>query len=164
VSITTYTEYDEVRAILGVDDEELLDATIALDIYDTHLVGELEDINLILPSDYAVIAAIAASARTQTQQRFYSATRLFAAYAIAKHLSSALPMFGPKDITDGKAGVSRFADAPYKAVIAAIKAEYDRLRPRLETAYAAISSGSTSTTARVYFAKTGLATDPVTGV
>jgi hypothetical protein len=90
-------------------------------------------------------------------------TRLFASYATAKQLTASLPMFGPKDISDGKATVSRFAASPYKDVVKGIAQEYDRIKGLLSDAYLALTSASSTTTVRSYLGSTGLSVDPVTG-
>ena len=48
--ITDYAAYDEIRAVLGVSDEELEDATLALPMYEKLLNMELLDISEDLPT------------------------------------------------------------------------------------------------------------------
>ena len=161
MSVLDYTTYDEIRAVLGVSTDELEDSTLALGLYLSNLIGELEDIDTSLPGDYAVVAAL--SSRSALQQRFYEGTRLFAAYAVAKQLGSGLPLFGPKDITDGKASTSRFADSPYKETLKAVSAYYERTRGKLESAYADLNAGSKTTVARTLFVGGQPSSNPVTG-
>lgn len=164
MALTDYTTYADVRGVLGVSDDELEDATLALALYSDHLLQEFDDVSTTLASDFATVAAITPeSSRTAVQQRFYRLTRLFAAYAVAKQLGSGLPLFGPKDITDGKATVSRFADSPYRAVLKEVQNKYDELRIKLKEAHAGLSSSATNTVVRSYFSAVGMATDPVTG-
>lgn len=157
--ITTYTTYDDIRAVLGVSDDELEDDTLSLEVYDNALTVELEDIDLDLPATYAALP----TTLTAAQQRFQTATRLFATYSVAKQLSSALPLFGPKDISDGKATVSRFSDSPYKEVIKRIEAEYEKSRTRLEKAYATANSSSYSLTIPTFLSVASPNEDPITG-
>lgn len=163
MALLDYTTPDAVRAVLGVSDDELEDGTLALELYSNYLQMELEDINLNLPVEYAAVAAIAEGSRTAAQQRFYIATRLFAPYSVANQLGSSLPMFGPKDISDGKATVGRFADSPYRATLEKVKKEYDRLKLRLDEMYAALTSSTVVTTSRVLMSVSSPSSDPVTG-
>lgn len=162
-TLTEYTSYAEVRAVLGVSPEELEDATLALAVYSAALTADIEDVNLGIPDQFAAVAAVAADSRTPDQVRFYDTVRLFATYAVARQLSSSLPLFGPKDISDGKASFSRFADSPYKATIAEVRNQFDRLRTRLDTAYSKLSAGQASSVALNVLSIAGLPTDPVTG-
>jgi hypothetical protein len=163
VAITAYTSYDEVRAVLGVSTDELEDSTLALALYDYGLQAELNDISATLSSEFAAVAAIILASRTTVQQWFFQTAQIFAAYSVAKQAGSGLPLFGPKDISDGKATVSRFADAPYKAVIKSVGEEYNKAKVRLESAYAQLNSSSSTTVARSYMKVSSLSTDPVTG-
>lgn len=161
--LVDYTSYDQVRAALGVDALEISDATLALELYDSALQSELEDISANLAADYAAVVLVTAGSRSAVQAKFYRVLRLFATYTTAKQLASSIPMFGPKDISDGKATVSRFADSPYKAVIAEVKSMYERYRNSLVSTYAELKSTTATNTARVYLSSSSLV-DPVTGV
>lgn len=163
MAITSYTSYDEVRAVLGVSTDELEDATLALTLYDYGLQAELNEISANLSADFATVSGIDFTSRTTVQQWFFQTTQVFAAYSVARQAGSGLPLFGPKDISDGKATVSRFADAPYKAVLARVDSEYNKARTRLESAYASFNSSTSTPIARSYFKASGLTTDPVTG-
>lgn len=161
--LTTYITYAEVRSVLGVSDDELEDTTLALSLYADSLELELAEIGENLASEFADVVDIAEGSRTTVQQKFYRLTRLFAAYAVAKQLGSSLPMFGPKDLTDGKASFARFADSPYKKTLEKVSENYDDFHGKLVSAYAALSSSSVAETTRTLFAGVGLATDPVVG-
>ena len=103
MALASYTTYDEVRALLGVSSTELPDDVLSLQVYDIGLTGELYDISPTCASSYVTVSNKQPSARTTAEQWFYDSVRIFAAYAVAKQLTSSLPMFGPKDISDGKA-------------------------------------------------------------
>ncbi len=163
MAITDYTSYAEIRGVLGVSDDELEDTTLSLDVFADNLVMELEGISTSLPDEYATVSDILEDDRTAVQQRFYRLTRLFSTYAVGKQLGSSLPMFGPKDITDGKASISRFADSPYRTVQKEIRDKYDDLRAKLAEAYATLSYSTATVTRRVMMAGVSLSTDPVTG-
>jgi hypothetical protein len=161
--ITDFTSYADVRAVLGVSDEELEDATIGLEVYASHLELELDDIHPTLITKYQEVKGTEQASRTTLQQKFYQLARLFAAYSVGRQLVGSLPMFGPKDISDGKATLSRFADSPYKQVADEVKAEWERLAVALGKIFAELISISDTTITKRYVAVVGVATDRVTG-
>lgn len=161
--LTDYTTYAEIRAALGVSDEEIDDATLGLNMYERGLVADLEDINTALPASYATILAKAENVRTASETAVFEALQLFAPFAIAKQLASSLPLFSPKQISDGKAGFSRYADSPYKETIKTVEKLFDRYRARLETKYAAFGGGAATTVVRDFGGAASPTTDPVTG-
>jgi hypothetical protein len=162
VALLTYTTYDDIRAALGVSSDEIEDATLSLSLYELNLTSEFEDIDTSIETDYATVAAL--SSRTAVQDRFLQATRLFATYAVAYQATTSLPLFSPKDVTDGKAAFSRYADSPYKEVIKRVEQLYGKYKAKLEAAYAANNAGSApSITPRPYFNVAVPDSDPVTG-
>lgn len=161
--LTSYTTYDDIRSALGVSSDELEDATLGLESWESHLLFELEDVNATLPAAYAGVVAIPTASRTAAQAKFYRATRLFATLAVANALTAALPMFGPKDISDGKATVSRFADSPYRATVTKIKEQYGIAHSRLKQALAEMSSTAAIIVLRPYMGISSPTTDPVVG-
>lgn len=163
-ALTTYTTYAEIRAALGVSDDEIEDDTLALDLYSSALTADLKDVASGIPTQFETIANMTEDARTETQQDFFEATRLFATYSVAKQLASGLPLFSPKDMTDGKASFSRFADSPYRETIKRINEQFDRMRNRLANLYAEVQSSSTTPVTFNFFTAVSPATDPVTGL
>lgn len=160
--ITDYTSYDEIRAALGVSVDEIDDATLALALYADTLQVELEDVALTLPTVYTATKALPTP--TDDEKRFLQSAHLFATYAVAKQLTTSLPLFGPEEITDGKAAVKRFAD-PFKKVTEAVGQEYARFRSRLVQTFAVVNSTTVNDAApKTYFAVISPSTDPVTGV
>lgn len=161
--LTDYTTYAEVRAALGTNVEEIDDPTLALPMYERGLVADLEDIKSALPGDYTTVAAIDEGARTVAQQAFYTAVQLFAPYSVAAQLASSLPLFSPKQVSDGKAGFSRYADSPYKTAIENAKKLFDRYRARLADKYAAMQSTTDTLGLRPFFSTVSPTVDPVVG-
>lgn len=161
MALIDYTSYNDVRAALGVSVDEIDDATLSLDLYEFNLVSELEGISLTLIPDFL---GLPPTGRTAEQTRFYQSTKLFATYATAKLGTIALPMFSPKEQTDGKAGLVRFAQDPYKATIARVLQQYEAFKSKLEVAYAAVTpaAGAVVST-RPYFSVVTPAYDPVLG-
>lgn len=163
MTLLDYTAYDAIRAVLGVNSDELEDATLALELYSTHLLMELEGVSLLLPSEYVTVSAIDLGSRSAAQQRFYLNARLFATYAVAHQLAPGLPMFGPKDTTDGKAATGRFADSPYKVTLKEVEKAYDRLKIKLAEDFQALSASSATVVQRTLFGVSAPLVDPVTG-
>lgn len=161
--LTDYTTYEDVRSALGVSTDELEDTALALETWDNHLRFELEDIGKTLPDAYATVKAVPEASRTDEQARLYRATRLFATLAVANALAAALPMLAPKSLTDGKAAVSRFSDAPYKETVMRVKEQYNVAQNRLRQAWAASNASSFTSTPRTYLGVANPTTDPVTG-
>lgn len=161
--LTDYTTYDDIRSTLGVSDDDIEDATLALETWDNHLQFDLEDVSASLPAGYLAVAAKLEESRTAVESKLYRATRLFATLATARALSASLPMFGPKDFSDGKATVSRFADAPYKAVVSKVEKQFEQAKGRLEKAWAEMNATATAVTSRPYMGVSRPSTDPVTG-
>lgn len=159
--LTDYTSYADIRAVLGVSDDELSDETLGLSLYSDFLTQELEDVHVDLPGTYETIKAKATPSLLET--RFLRTCNLFATFAVAKQLTAALPLFAAKDVTDGKAAVGRF-DNPYKDVIKSINEQYGTMRTRLVAALSSVGTSGSASVAPVYFAVVSPATDPVTGM
>lgn len=161
--LTTYTDYQEVRAVLGLTLTELPDDVLALPMYETMLVVKLEDLALALPTDYQAVEALPSESRTATQARFYDLTRLFSAYATAKELLTALPMLGVRSLTDGKAQFTRQSDQ-WQEIVSGVETTFDILRFRLKLVYSATYGGTAPASIVGISTTTAGMTDPVTGV
>lgn len=159
--LTDLTSYDDVRAALGVTIDELSDSTIALPLYENSLAGDLDSISEDLADRF--MAAKAASPQTKAEQKLVRCTQVFATYSVARELLSGLPMFAFKEVSDGKAADTRFAQDPYKATSAAVETKYESARAALEAAWASLNSTTAATTLRVFMAVAPRSTDPVTG-
>lgn len=158
--ITEFTSYADVRAALGVSEDDLEDTTLGLNLYADMLEVEFEDVSATFMATYET--AKGASSPTEAQARFLKATRLFATYAIAKHCCGSLPLFAAKDVTDSKASITRF-DSPYRDTVKSVLDQYGRVRTRLATAMAALAAPTTLSVAKTYFSVVSPATDPITG-
>jgi hypothetical protein len=162
MALTDYTSYAEIRAVLGVSDEEVTDTTLGLQLYADQLGLHLDDISSTLASDFVDVSALLTP--TATQQKFLKVCRLFSTYAVSKDLLASLPLFAPRRITDGKAEVERYVDV-FEDVKDGVLSGYITMRKRLEDAYLALEPTFTPSVAvsLVFSVSTGLATDPVTG-
>lgn len=160
MQLTDYTAYDDIRATLGVSDEDLDDVTLALPIYSNLLQADLEDVDLNLPDTFTTTKAIASPSAIEA--RFMQAASVFATFSVAKQLCSSLPLFAAKSVTDNKAATTRF-DNPYKEVIVSVDKEYARARNRLAQALANIGTTTTAPTPRPYMSVAKPLSDPIMG-
>lgn len=143
MSLTTYVpEFHDVRALLGVSDDELSDTTIGLRVFYRSLIEsfneideELEQTSGTLVSEFAEVAQIANASRTADQQRFFENVQSYASFYVANDIAPSLPQFSPKTITDGKAMIQRHADSPYKVTQEALTRGLARALSRLKRAY-----------------------------
>lgn len=161
MSITTYTTYNEIRAVLGVSDADIEDSTLALAIYSNLLNSDLESINSNFISLHQTIAGEAS--QTDAQQRFLRNTSSFATFSVAKSLLAAMPMFAVEKMSDSKATGERFDEAQ-KDTAKRIEAMYDSSRAALIASVGEVGSSATTTRTFSLFAVSSPATDPVTGV
>ena len=160
MSLLNYTTYDDIRAALGVTDEELEDGVLGLQLYEDSLRFELDDVHPDLAALHTTLEST--PVLTSAQERFMAACRGFATYAVARSLTSTLPMFGPKSIEDGKARMERFTD-PYKATIEAVNKSYATWKARLEAAYGTLMSTSRPTVFMSYAVSATPTYNPITG-
>ncbi len=162
--LTDYTTYSDIRSCLGVNQDELPDATLALSVYQGSLDIELETISSGLAADFLTIKGKAENVRTATEQKVFKGVTVFTPYAVALQLASSLPLFAPKQVSDGKATLTRDSSAPYQKAIERCEKEYDRLKVYLTVAYAAFKGTSaTSATLPPLFRGGSPSANPITG-
>ena len=160
-ALTDFATYDEIRAVLGVSDEELEDGTLALPMYLKLLQLDFGDIAGTLEAQY--LAAKASITPSAAEQKLVDVVSVFSAYAISKHLLTSLPLFAPKRITDGRAETDRVTD-PFEGVREGVNSTYQSLKARVLIALSNAGTPTTAATQRTYFAAAGLAINPVTNV
>ena len=165
MALTQYCELDEVRAALGVNLIELPDTVLNLPVYEMGLVRELAKISESLPAAFLSAAALAPEDRSSDQERLFSAGRLFSVAAVARRVGNSLANLAPKDVSDGKAALSRFADSPYRDVLSRVETEFAESRVDLQSAYSAMEAGAQAPNTRPgnFFSAVPRASDPVTG-
>lgn len=162
--LSTYVEFNEVRAALGVNATELKDAVLALPVYEIGLVRELRKVSPALAASFSSIAAKAPAQRTAEEAELFGAVRTFSVYAVAKQVGVSLPTMLPKDITDGKASISRFSAEVVQRTLEAVGAAYAQARTNLQDVLAEAAGGSSAVAAvPVIFSAVTRATDVVTG-
>lgn len=165
MALTDFTTFNDIRATLGVSTDEIEDDTLSLEVYESSLILELTSVDplviveyLNLPSDVSTLNGL--------QAAFRRAVRLFSTYAVAKQLTISLPLFSPKDISDGKATVGRYSTDPYKEVVKGVIGRYDEYKDVLAAAYSVlyVSTVSAPVTASIGgFRQVSPTYDPVTG-
>lgn len=159
--ITDYTTYDEIRATLGVSDEELENTTLALEIWSTNLDFAFDEFSEKLIPAYELIAAKPENTRTTDEKRVYAGTRLFATYTVADDLLKSLPMFSFKRVTDGKAEAERF-DA-WKDTKEGVQAGLAAIKLRLNNALGKVTDYTPPVRNTYKFVSAvGLAVNPIT--
>jgi len=160
--LTQYTTFDEVRAVLGVSDEELEDEVLVQPFYERQLIIDIEDVDAGIPDAFDTVSAIPYASRTKVQKRFYDLVQLFSAYAIGRTLLMSMPYFAELRVQDGRSEKQRVKD-PFEFTRDGVQAGFVAARQSLLAAYAAATGGSVTTrVTRTLLTSTGLATDPVT--
>ena len=160
-ALTDFASYDEIRAVLGVSDEELEDGTLALPLYLKLLQMDFGDLASTLEAQY--LAAKALPTPSAAEQKLLDVVSVFSAYAISKHLLTSMPLFAPKRITDGRAETDRVTD-PFEGVREGVNSTYQTLKARVLIALGNTGTPTTAATDRVYFSAAGLTINPVTNV
>lgn len=158
--LTDYTTYADIRAALGVSEEEIEDVTLGLALYSTLLDEDLLAVDPLLVSTFT---ALPPTGRTPAQARLAALTSLYATYAVAHRLTDSVELFGFLKVADGRASTERAKEA-FDNLRANIAAMLSRLRGTLLAALQVVvpSTVVTATTSS-WVSSTGIALDPVTG-
>ena len=162
MKITDLTTYDDIRAALGVAKSELKDNTVSLAVYRNNLQIELDKVGSGLLAAFEGLSDDD-SLWTEPERTFANLVQLFSTYAVAKHLTVSLPLFSPKEISDGKSHITRYAVDPYKATVEGIHTLYETYRSALVEAFKALTSSSSTSVVRTFMSVAAAASDPVTG-
>ena len=158
--LTDYTTYESVRAVLGLNSRELPDALLAAEIYGLALDEDHAQISADLVADYAVAVLLT----TPAAKNFVRTLRIFSTHSVAFKCVDTLPLLSSKAITDGKAGVYRDGNSPYKETMAKLEAAYSRAKRSLQEAYAIYKGTTLAEATPVNLVGVSvLAVDPVTG-
>lgn len=161
--LTDYTTPNEVRAALGVSEEEISDETLGLPVFSTDLDEALLEVHEgVLPA-WAALPDV--DTRTADEKRFAALVSMYATYAVASHLLSSSPNFSFLKVADGRASAERAADA-VETLRGNIAAMLARVRARLLAALALVDPGVTLPVAEglTILSGVGIAFDPVTNV
>jgi hypothetical protein len=160
--LTQYTAYDDIRAALGVAEEEIPDIILALPNYEQILTFDLYDLFPTLGPAFLALAA--QSTRTANEQRFVDLTQVYCSYVIAMQLLLTLTMFAPVKIKDAKTEMDRMND-PYAATRDGVQGFYNLMKARVLAAYAVLQPSIALPVSAILVPMlgVGIAADPVTG-
>jgi hypothetical protein len=162
MAITDYTTSTSIRAVLGVSDDEIENATIEDDIYSVQLDEALYELGPTLAADYATIKA-----GTQTPQtsRFLKLINTWCAYHVANDLLTSVKMFAPQTIKADKDEAIRVAD-PYKDLRETVSQLLSKFALKILTVYADLFPAQLPPVQKVTInlISVSLPTDPVTGL
>lgn len=161
--LTDYTSFQEVRAALGVEDDELSDDTLSLPMYETKLGISLDQIDSTLQAAFLVIAAKVATTRTTPETLVFDRTRLFATYAVAIACIPSIGLRAMKGESDEKADYSRFSGTNLQDLANGLAADFEGISLGLQKAYAAFNASTVTKVVRVFIAGSSPSSDPVTG-
>jgi hypothetical protein len=164
MALTDYTSFAEVRAVLGVSEDEITDATLGLPIYDFALSETYSDISDLLLPALDASKAVPTAARTPAQIKLLRVANLYTAYSLAHTLLTSLPMFSYSRVTDGKAEVQRIDK--WEDLREGVAANLGELKPKLRSALAAVDSNYllAAATPTPIMTSTSILFDPVLGV
>lgn len=160
--LTEFTTADAIRAVLGVSDEEIEDATLALPQYAQLFSIELENIAATAESQYLTIKNLTPPV-TALEQKYLDVVQLFAAYSTAKTLLGSLALFAPKAITDGRASMDRFPD-PMDDVKEGVESMYNSLKQRLKDILGEVGVATAPSQTRNWFGVSPIGYNPITNI
>lgn len=134
ITVTTYTSYAAIRAILGVSEFEITDTQLALPIYASALQRVLrgtKDTAGKSLSTYFDELALDLSL-TEAEDTLFTAIKELSAYVVAEACLPGLSLAAYKSESDGKANVTRFsAEATFLSVSNNIRTQISRLKSEI---------------------------------
>jgi len=116
--------YDDIRAVLGVPEEELSDGVLALTVFRNHLGLALEGITGTYPlldvnGDRDLTDIFTDIGETD---QMYQVIQMYALYIVADCVANTLPMIGVKTKSEGKSVITRHsAESVYTSTQQTIK-------------------------------------------
>ena len=132
MALVDFTSHDEVRAVLGISDDELEDSTLSLPVYEFDLKKELREVSSDLLGTYATVSSTPPEDRSDAEEQLYEAVRLFSTYAVARHLCTGLANMSPKEMTDSKASFVRYAAGNIEAITSNVEQRYTLFKSNLQ--------------------------------
>jgi len=166
--INSYTTYDNVRALLGVNEYELPDSALESPSYAFKLNRALAAVKGTLAPDteerdlaghYKYLVGLAS--RTDDQNNLYWLIGTYSAYVTAHEAGVSLSMYAKKTESDGKSLNTRFsAESTFKSVLERIEQEKMSLLTAIKETLG-VSSGTGGVLTMLKAAKPAI--DRVTG-
>ena len=164
--LTNYIpSYDDVRAVIGADTEDLEDTEIELKVIELQLVDVLDSIseNLIdIFKDISAKMVDPLQTTTKLERKIVGTVQVLSTYFVALILAPTFPVKILRKITDGKATGERTAE-PFENLQQELQDTVDALIDRLKDLLEEYGVEVIRTTNGVLTLAVGLAVDPVTG-
>lgn len=161
--LTDYTTFADIRAALGVSEEELDDATLELDLHLTLLEDGVDQLSPTLLADWAALPS--PDTQSADQLKFAALFKLYCTYAVAFNLLNSAELFGFLKVADGRASTERVPEA-YKSLRLGVTGMYQRVKARMLAAYLVLVPAAVVATPVItsLVSSVGIAADPVTNV
>ena len=157
--------YDDVRAVIGADIEDLEDAEIGLKVIELQLVDVLDSISENLIDIFKAISVKLEDplqTTTKLERKIVGTLQVLSTYYVALVLAPTFPVKILRKITDGKATGERTAE-PFENLQRELQDTVDALIERMKDLLEEYGEEVTRTTNGVLTLAVGLAVDPVTG-
>ena len=157
--------YDDVRAVIGADIEDLEDAEIGLKVIELQLVDVLDSISENLIDIFKAISVKMEDplqTTTKLERKIVGTLQVLSTYYVALVLAPTFPVKILRKITDGKATGERTAE-PFENLQRELQDTVDTLIERMKDLLEEYGEEVTRTTNGVLTLAVGLAVDPVTG-
>lgn len=160
--ISDYTTFNDIRAVLGVSEEEINDETLGLELHHTNLIEDLAEVSAFALPTWDALPAV--DSRNAAQLRYGRLFSLYCSYAVAYRLLDSTEMFGYLKVADGRASTER-ANEAFKNLRLNVTAQLARVRALLLAALAQLEplAPVPAAAATTWISSTGIAADPVTG-
>lgn len=161
----------DIRALLGVSIKELKDEIINLPVYVVQIEESLGGVHPELQDKYEELKEKLEKNKedptnnpplTRPEKRLVGSVQVYMTYSHASLLAPALPMFGVKKITDGKAAGERSDDA-WKSVQESLEANLAELAETILENLEDLGIPRPVVTAFMPFGTATIGIDPVTG-
>lgn len=161
--LSPYTTTEQVRALLGVSDEELTDETLNLPVYEHGLQFELQKVSEGLPALFTTLKD--KPQLSSAEDRLVKSVEYYCAIEGAVQAGSSLALVAPKRMTDDKSGFERFSDSPYRDVLERLQLKLIGARGALIRALESLTGATISEPVSVatQFVAVKRGYDPVTG-
>lgn len=161
--LTEYTTYAEVRAALGVSEEEIDDTTLELQMYESLLEEDLDAVSPIVRTTWLALPEDE-SLRSADEVKFAQRLRLYSTYSVAAELLTSVELFGYLKVADGRASTERRPQA-FDTIKANVLAMQVKARAWLLASLELLVPGTPVTPAGTisWTSSVAPATDPVTG-
>ena len=157
--------YDDVRAVIGADTEDLEDTEIELKVIELQLVDVLDSISENLTGIYEDIQVRLEDplqTTTKLERKIVGTLQVLSTYCVALILAPTFPVKILRKITDGKATGERTAE-PFEKLQAELEETVATLIDRMKDLLEEYGEEVTRDTYGALTLSVGLAVDPVTG-